>query len=143
MVDAAVRYTPFDALTVFEEALTTAVTANLANILTVGDGRIDAIAVLDITALDIVTTDETYNVYIQGSSSATFASDIENLAAYDLADTASRDGGADVTSLIGRHEIHFSNSMNGVEYKYIRARIVIAGTTPSITLTAWVSMRTE
>lgn len=142
-VDAAKRYYPYDALTVFEDNATETATANLANILEMGDGRIDAVAVFDVSAVDIANGDESYQILVQGSNDAGFASGIENLAIIDLGAAAARLGGADVASLIGRHEAHFANAMNGVEYKYVRARLVIAGTTPSITLTAWVSMRTE
>lgn len=147
MVDAATRYYPFDAKTVFCEDETVTATGNLSTggteIIEVGDGRVDGNVILDVTAIDIANSDEIYDIIVQGSNSATFASGIENLASIDLGDAAVRQGSADVNSPIGRYEIGVSNYQGGTEYKYMRVRAVVAGTSPSITLTAWLSMRTE
>jgi len=147
MVESARRYYPFDALTVFCEDQTVTATGNLSTggteIIQVGDGRVDGVVLLDVSAIDIANSDEIYTFYVQGSNDAAFASGIENLASLDLGDAAVRAAGGDVDSAIGRYEIHCANSQGGNEYKYMRVRAVVAGTSPSITLTAWLSMRTE
>ncbi|MEM7428447.1 MAG: hypothetical protein AAF441_20335 [Pseudomonadota bacterium] len=146
MVDAAARYYPFDAMTVFCEDETVTATGNLSTggteILTVGDGRVDGCVVVDVTAIDIANSDEKYDLIIQGSNSASFASGIQNLASLDFGDATQRDGGGDVDSLIGRYEMPVQNAQAGTEYKYMRARMVVSGTSPSITLTAHLAMKT-
>lgn len=95
------------------------------------------VAVIDITAMDVSSADELYTIIIQGSNSSTFASGIENLAELDIGASASRKGGAGV-SLIGRYELIFQNEQADVMYQYIRAYILVAGTTPTITNTIFV-----
>jgi hypothetical protein len=112
--------------------------ASAAKILDMGAGRFDGTVVVDVSALDIVSNDEEYNIIIQGSSSATFASDIQNLAMLNLGATEVRDGGA-IDSLVGRYEIGVTNEQADVTYRYIRAYTFVAGTTPSINYTAWLS----
>ena len=146
MVDAAVRYYPFDAATVFCEDQTVTATVNLSTggteILTVGDGRVDGCVVVDVSAIKTSANDEKYDLIIQGSNSATFASGIQNLASYDLGAAAVRDGSGDVASVVGRYEVPTQNAQGGTEYKYMRARMVVSGTAPSITVTAHLAMKT-
>lgn len=106
-------------------------------ILDVGNGRFEAVALVDVSALDIVSNNEEYDVLIQGSNSATFASGIENLAQLNLGATEVRQGGAQ-DSVVGRYELPFINQAVGTIYKYLRAYLVIAGTTPTITVRVWV-----
>lgn len=95
------------------------------------------IAVFDVTAMDISSTNELYVLVIQGSNSATFASGVQNLAQLELGATASRSGGA-ADSLIGRYELGFQNEQADVMYEYIRHYVAISGTTPSITHTCFI-----
>lgn len=93
--------------------------------------------VIDVSAIDVTTGDENYIIHVQGSSSATFASDIVNLATLELGD--GNTGGADVVSGTGRYELKFGNEIpqNGTTYRYLRLSNVVAGTSPSITYAAF------
>lgn len=87
---------------------------------------------------------ETYIIHFQGSSSATFASDIENLAAMPLGDvsgTALVGSAADVDSDIGRYVIPVTNEANGRTYRFVRLRIDVGGTAPSITFVGNLAIR--
>lgn len=94
------------------------------------------VAVVDVSAIDIANSDELYTLIVQGSSSATFASDIENLAELSLGDTAVRPGGPK-DSTVGRYEIPFLNEQDGTKYRYLRMYTEVAGTSPSINYTAF------
>lgn len=90
----------------------------------VGDAHFDGVAVVDSSAIDLVTGDETYRVVIQGSTTINFAS-VKELASRSV--TAN-----------GRTEIPFNNEDAGLYYRYIRAFIDVGGTTPSVNSTIFV-----
>jgi hypothetical protein len=145
MVQAARRYHPFDARTAFIEGLTLTasdiVEENSADkILELGDGRVDGVLIVDVSALDIASNDELYRFILQGSNASDFSSGIENLVELELGDTAVRQGGAG-DSLIGRYELPFQNAQAAAEYKYVRLNVIIAGTSPSITFDSWITIR--
>lgn len=96
-------------------------------IVPVGDGFYTGVAVIDVTAIETASNDERYVIQLQGSTSATFASDVQNLAALELGASAVRSGGA-ITSTVGRYELPFTNEQNGVTYPYVRAYTDVSGT---------------
>jgi len=125
------RVYSFDALLLMKDAGLVAASAaaqvaSAARILDVGQARIDAVVVIDLTAIEIASNDEEYDIIVQGSSSATFASDIQNLGQLNLGATEVRQGGA-IDSLVGRYELLFSNEQNDVVYRYVRLYTVVAG----------------
>lgn len=132
----------FDALLQLKDA--GAVTANggaqvggQAKILDMGAGRFDGTAVVNVSAIT-TGADNAYDLIIQGSNSPSFASGVENLAQINLGNTAARDGGAQ-TSVPGMYEIGVTNEQADVIYRYVRAYVRVAGTTPSINFTAFLS----
>ncbi len=137
------RVYTFDALLQLKDAgaITSSAAAQVGGsnkIIDMGAARFDGTVVVDVSAIDLASTNEAYDIVIQGSNSATFASGIQNLASMNLGATAARDGGA-INSLVGRYEIGVTNEQADVVYRYIRAFTVCAGTTPSINYTAWLS----
>lgn len=97
--------------------------------------------VFDVSAIDIVSTDETYDISIQGSSSATFASTIQELGALRIGDgsTLGTVNGVDVDDTTGRYVVPIINDHNGTSYRYLRLYVDVTGTTPSITFKAWLA----
>jgi hypothetical protein len=93
----------------------------------VGDAVFKGVAVIDVTAIEVASNDEFYRIIVQGSTSPTFASDIENLAEITLAAAAVRPGGAKV-STTGRYELFFVNEQDGVVYPHIRLFTDVGGT---------------
>ncbi len=133
----------FDALLQLKDA--GAVTASAAaqvggsnKILDMGAARFEGTVVIDVSAIDISSTDEAYDIIVQGSNSSSFASGIENLAQLNLGATASRDGGGQ-NSTVGRYELGVTNEQADTVYRYIRLYTKAAGTTPSINYTAFMS----
>lgn len=98
-----------------------------AKILSVGDATFKGVLVVDVTAIEIASNDELYRIIVQGSSSSSFASDIQNLAELTLGATEVRPGGA-IDSATGRYELPFVNQQNGVTYPYLRVYTDVNGT---------------
>ena len=94
-----------------------------------------------VTAIDIASNDELYSLELQGSTSATFASGIENLATLHLGPNETLITDTDVDSTVGVYTVPFTNQVGGRMYRYVRLKIVVAGTTPSITYTAYLTKR--
>jgi hypothetical protein len=95
-------------------------------ILDMGAQRFDGRAVLDLSAVEVGTGDEDFRIIVQGSTSATFATDVWNLGAALLGDSSK--SFETVDSVIGRREIAFCNEINGTVYRYLRVYTFVAGT---------------
>lgn len=122
----SIRQYPYDNDLVAKAAgLVAADTAH--TIVTVGEGVFKGVLVLSVTAIEIASNDERYIVHVQGSTSSTFASDVQNLAAIEFGATEVRSGGA-IDSLVGQYEVLFINEQDGVTYPYIRAYTDVSGT---------------
>jgi len=121
-------------------AITASAAAQVAaanRIIDMGTARFDGQLVIWVTALTVGATNQ-YQILAQGSSSATFASDIQTLGTLELGNTAVRLGGA-ITSLVGGYEFGFTNEQADVTYRYIRLFTVCVGTSPSINYTAFLA----
>ena len=103
-----------------------ATVASVARIINVGAATFKGVAVIDVTAVEIASNDELYTITVQGSTSATFASDIQNLASISVGATEVRPGGA-IDSLTGRYELLFLNEQAGICYPYVRLYTTVAG----------------
>jgi hypothetical protein len=109
-----------------------------ARVVNVGSGIISAVLVIDVNALDITTGDEGYTLVLQGSTSPTFASDVQNLVIHRAGDSTVT--GETVDSTIGRKTIPFTNqARDGSPLPYLRIYATIAGTTPSVDFRAWIT----
>ncbi|WP_420104559.1 hypothetical protein [Bosea sp. (in: a-proteobacteria)] len=133
----------FDALLQLKDAgaVTSSAAAQVGGsnkILDMGAARFEGTVVIDVSAIDISSTDEAYDIIVQGSNSSSFASGIENLAQLNLGATAARDGGGQ-NSTVGRYELGVTNEQADVVYRYVRLFTKAAGTTPSINYTAFLS----
>lgn len=104
-----------------------ATVASVAKILDIGAGRCVGDIILDVTAIEIGSNDETFRVVAQFSNSPTFASGIRNGASQQFSAAGAADGGAAVAD-VGRYTMGFNNVINGVHYRYMRLYTVVAGT---------------
>lgn len=115
----------------------------------VQQARIDAVCVIDVTALDGVTTDEAYRLLVLGSNDPAFgAGSIQVLAETELAGgvlSVLGPGAAGVTktAVTGRYELPFTNNVAGNFYEYVKLFHVLSGTTPSISYEAFVAVLPE
>ena len=81
----------------------------------------------DVTAIEIADNDELYTICVQGSSSSTFASTVENLATLELGALEVLNYG-DTDSTTGRYNLPVRNEVNGTVYQYLRLICDVAGT---------------
>jgi hypothetical protein len=110
-------------------------------IITVGDTFIKAVMQIDVTAVEIGTGNEKFGLLVQGSTSATFASVIETLAALDLGAASSGRWGSAQDSVVGRYELPFMNVQAGVQYPYLRMYTFVSGTIATgINYSAWAGL---
>lgn len=93
----------------------------------VGNGRLEAVAIIDIVSCEIASNDELYTFTIQGGDAEAFDGDIENLAMLDFGATEVRHGGA-IDTVAGRYELEFCNQQGDVTYPYVRLHVTVAGT---------------
>lgn len=89
--------------------------------------RFPCVAVINITASDFTTGDETYDHVIEGSVDTAFTTPVQLGSKTVL-------GGA-----TGRATILIDNVQLGVQYRYIRWKPVLAGTTPSVTANVYLA----
>ncbi len=106
-------------------------------IINVGEGRMAGTLLLDSTVAKVSAGDEKYTLTPVYSSSATFASDIVEGPAMILGDATVL--GGDIDLAVGRFEIPISNVFNGLAYKYMKLKLTVAGTSPSINFIAHVA----
>jgi hypothetical protein len=152
---------PYDALLAFTSAQTLTATGYLNNLNSgqidlggaspaSGAGRTDFIWSMDITACDFSSNDESYKLYLFGSNDVAFGNgNVEELTSHSLGAVTA---GRSVATIMGASptipptnlggtilQLPASNLMQRIYYRYLRAYAVISGTTPSITLTSWIS----
>lgn len=145
--------TPFDAATAFASAQTLTATGyfnNLNSFLDLGGsnpisdvGRTEGFWCLDITAADMSSGDESYQLALLGSNDINFGNgNVELLAFHDLAAVTA---GRVIPTLLGASpalanlQIPFSNQMQKIRYRWLKSYAVLAGTSPSITLSSRIS----
>lgn len=105
-----------------------ATVAGAAKVIDVGAARIEGTVVIDASAIEIGTGNEVFDIILQGSNSASFASTVENLCQKQLgAASSGLDGGAQ-DSTTGRYELPFTNEADDVTYRYLRLFTKVAGT---------------
>jgi hypothetical protein len=144
---------PQDSSLLFASAQTLTATGYINNtnaILNVGPGRIVAMLAIDVTALFITTADEFYQFYLMGSNDAAFGNgNVENLMDFDIASASSN---RMVTTIMGASPgippatragaliaKPFTNyTYDRYVFQYLKLYLVTGGTTPSVTLSAWI-----
>jgi hypothetical protein len=85
---------------------------------------------IDITAIEIDSTDEIYDIVLQGSPDAAFgtAANVQELAQLSVGVSNTKRTDSDKTNLVGRYTLPFTNEAAGVTYRYLRLYTVVAGT---------------
>lgn len=118
-------------------------------IISLGGGRQHATLILDISAIEVASTDEVYKIVPLFSNSPTHASGIvagpvlylgasAGIAA--ILDAAAVDPDTDTT--VGRIEIPITNTFSGTAYEYMALSVEVSGTvTTGINFSAYVSTK--
>lgn len=105
--------------------------------------RGDFMAVFDVTALDITSGNETYNLDIVVSNSPSFASGNAIAASVQFGKGASLRVANSGDSVIGRYEVGFTNQVAGTIYEFAAVFLTVAGTTPSVNILGFIATLPE
>lgn len=134
------KFTYDDALEMKASASVTT-TAAESLVIDLGDGFMDGYLVIDVTTLEVASTDEKYNIVVEGSNVAALASGSVVLAAAPQMGNSSAP--ADADTAVGRFVVPITNEQNGELYRYIRLHTTVAGTidTTGITYSAFLAKR--
>ena len=93
-----------------------------------GSGLFRGKMILDVTALEIASTDEKYDIVVQGSADAAFtAATVVELAQLSLSASVVKVTDANKADGVGRYKIYFDNENDGTYYPYLRVYTVVAG----------------
>lgn len=147
------RPVPFDVATAFANGQTLTATGFVNAIQTqidLGPGRFEGYLVLDVSGLDLSSGDETYQLQLLASNDPAFANgNVEMLAVRDFAAAAAGRlvpticPASYAVPMLGkaatRFEIPITNQIGPYVLRYAQLRAALAGTTPSITLAAWIA----
>ena len=136
----------FDAELEFKDAGLVAASAaatvdSAAAVIDVGTGLFKGCMMLEVSALEIDSNNEIYDIVVQGSTVAAFATagSIVELAALNLSAKEVKRTDSDKDDSTGRFKIYFDNENNGTYYRYLRVYTVVAGggVTTGINYTAY------
>lgn len=113
------------------------------NVTPAQQARIDAVLVIDVTAIDIASGDETYRLKVLGCNDPAFGANVVQLGELCLGKGASLVPATQKDSVVGRYELLFSTEQANVKYEWVKFFIDVGGTTPSISLQAFVAVLPE
>ena len=144
---------PFDAMTAFANYQTLTATGYVNAIqaqVDIGVGRWIGALALDISALDLSSGDETYRLHLLGSNDQAFGNgNVEILATQDFAAASAgrlvptiapaSDAVPPARKTANRIIVPVTNQRGIYVFRYLQLYAVLAGTTPSITLAAWLA----
>lgn len=103
---------------------------------------IKGMVLFDIAAIDVANSDEVYQMTLQGTNTAGWGGTVYELGRKPFGANAVLSLG--VSTPVGRQCLYFDNvaitaAGEYLPQRYIRLRAILAGTTPSITYTAWMA----
>lgn len=113
-------------------------------------GRTDFIWTMDFTAMDFTSGDESYKFYLLGSNDVAFgAGNVEELTSHSFGAVAA---GRSIAAIMGASptipppnlagtivQLLATNLMQRIYYRYLKVWYIISGTTPTTTVTSWIS----
>lgn len=105
--------------------------------------RIDAMCIIDVTAIDIASNDEVYRLKILGCNTAGFASGVAELAEICFGKGSVQVPATQSDATTGRIELPFCTERFNTKYQFVKLYIDVSGTTPSISFLAFVAVLPE
>ena len=94
-------------------------------IIDVGAGLVEGKMIVDVSAIEIASDDEEYEIELQGSSLSGFGATYTVLASMKLGANEVLD--SDLDSTIGRYQVPFRSEKNGTNYRYLREYCACGG----------------
>lgn len=109
-----------------------------ARVVDLGDAFAKGSLHVNVTAIDLASNDEGYDIIVQGCDASGFGSNVANLVTLKLGKSSVSGNPADSTT--GLISVPFLNSLDGKNtYRYVRIMTKVVGTTPSINFKAWLT----
>lgn len=105
--------------------------------------RMDAVCVIDVTAIDIASGDERYRIKLLACNTADFASNVVEIASIGLGKGSSGTPATQKDSVVGQYELMFCTEQASLKYQFLKAFVEVSGTTPSISLLAYIAVLPE
>lgn len=101
-----------------------------AKVLDLGGGLVEGNIVIDVSALEIASNDEDYDIVAQLSPDAAFgtAANIQDWVTLNLGASETKSTDSDKDDTTGRYILPFRNEVNGTIYRYLRLYTVVVGT---------------
>ena len=95
-----------------------------------GEGFVEGNILIDVTALEVDTGDESYDIILQLSPDSDFGTDtnIVEKVGINLADATQKRSDANADDVVGRYVIPFNNLYGTSYYRYARIYTVVGGT---------------
>lgn len=118
------QFTYDDALSLKDAGLVASTTTE-STILDLGDGLVSGCLVIDVSAVEVASTDEIYLICLEGSDVAAMTSGSVCLAQIEMGNATAP---ADADTGTGRFVVPFRNEQNGATYRYVRIYTEVAGT---------------
>lgn len=131
------QFTYDDSLNLKDSGAVTSTTTE-STILDLGAGLVDGYLVLDVSACEVASTDEIYQVCLEGSNVAAMTSGSVCLARIEMGNATAP---ADADTATGRFVVPFRNEQNGTAFRYVRIYTEVAGTidTTGLTFSAFIA----
>lgn len=143
---------PLDSSLQFANAQTLTATGYVNNVnaqIQINPGRLTGFLVLDLTAMYVTSADEYYRFLLMGSNDVNWGNG--NIATLAFAEFNSASSNALVTTITGafptvppagrggwKRAVPFTNNIGGgYLFQYTKLYLVTGGTSPSVTLSAW------
>lgn len=123
----------FDAELEFKDAGLVAASAaaqvdSAAKYVDIGTGLFKGCMILDVSALELASNDEIYDIVVQGSPDTDFtAATLCELSALNLSAAEVKRTDCNKDDTTGRYKLYFDNENNGTYYRYVRLYTVVAG----------------
>lgn len=104
-----------------------------AKVLNLGSGFVEGDIVIDVSALEIASNDEIYDIFAQLSSDSDFGTDTNIVERCQLSLSAAevKRSDANADDAIGRYTLPFNNEFKGTKYSYMRLFTGVGGTIDS------------
>jgi hypothetical protein len=118
------QFTYDDSLALKDAGLVASTTTE-STIVTLGDGLVEGYLVIDVSAVEVASTDEVYLICLEGSTVAAMTSGSVCLAQIEMGNATAP---ADADTATGRFVVPFRNEQNGTLYPYVRIYTEVAGT---------------
>lgn len=94
---------------------------------------------LDVSAIEIASNDELYEITLEGSNASDFSSGVVELSVTRMGAVEALDN-VSADSVVGQTVVPFSTERQGTVYRYVRLAVNVAGTVATgINFTAWIT----